>query len=105
MDFFLEPCETRFQANTLLCARDYAEVIARAYSLTAPRGRFIWLCTAAFILSDKELRSLVRSWNTSHRGCSGASARGAYLRCYKRAAEFASKLVDDMRGCGSEIFG
>ncbi len=104
-DFFLDNCETRFQASTLLSARDYAEDVARGFSFTAPRRQFIWVCTTAFILSDKELRSLTRSWNISHRGYSGASARGAYLRCYKKVAKFASKLVDDMRGSGAEIFG
>ena len=104
-DFFVEVCETRFQANTLLSARDYAGIVSQGFPFTAPRRHLIWLCTTAFILSDKELRSLVRTWNISHRGRSGVSARGAYLRCYKKIAKFASRLVDDMRGTGAEIFG
>jgi hypothetical protein len=105
MAFFLECCETRYQATTLLSARDYAGAISREFAFTAPRRQFIWLCTAAYILSDKELRSLTRTWNISHRGQSPAAASGAYLRCYRKAAKFASRLVDDMRGAGSQIFG
>ncbi|MEO7690921.1 MAG: hypothetical protein ABIS51_16690 [Sphingomonas sp.] len=105
MDFFLEPCETRFQASTLLSARDYAAEVAGGFSFNASRKHLLWLCTTAFILSDKELRSLVRAWNISHRGYSPAAARGVYLRCYKKVAKFADKLVDDVQGTGAEIFG
>lgn len=31
MDFYLEPCETRWQASTLLSARDYSEVSLGAF--------------------------------------------------------------------------
>lgn len=105
MDFFCESCETRSQANGLLSVRDYADDVARAFSFNASRRHLLWLCTTAYILSDKELRSLTRTWNISHRGCSTANASGAYLRCYKRVAKFASRLVDDIRGSGAEIFG
>ena len=105
MDLYLECCETRYQAATLLSARDFAEHVARDFSFTTERRRLIWLCTSAYILSDKDLRSLTRTWNISHRGHSPASARGAYLRCYKRVSKFARQLVDDMRATGSQIFG
>lgn len=105
MNFYLEACETRFQANTMLSARDFAEDVTRRFSFTVARKRFIWICTAAYILSDSDLRSLARTWNISNQGLTAASSRGAYLKCYNKVAKFASKLVDDMRGAGSEIFG
>ena len=85
LDFFQECCEVRSQANIMLSARDFAEGIARSFPFTAPRGRLIWISTTAFILSDRKLRSLVRTWNISHRGHSAVLARGAYLACYKEA--------------------
>ena len=105
LDFFLEPCESRYEASTLLCARDYAEAVAEGFRFTQARKEFIRLCTAAFILDDKELRSVTRTWNIAHRDRSPSSGTGAYLRCYRKVAKFASRLVDDMRGEGSEIFG
>jgi hypothetical protein len=105
MDFYLACCETQYQAATLLSARDYAGHVARDFSFTSDRRLLIWLSTSAYILSDKELRSLARTWNISHRGHSPANATGAYLRCYRRVSKFAGRLVDDMRAAGSEIFG
>jgi hypothetical protein len=103
-DFFVDGCETRFQAHTLLSARDYAEIIAKrsGSSFTAPRRRFLWICTAAFILSDKELRSRVRSWSEANwsKGWSASSRRFE-----KTVAKFAASLIADMRADGAEIFG
>ncbi|MBO9712485.1 hypothetical protein [Sphingomonas sp.] len=107
MDYFQECCETPFQASTMLSARDYAEAVADRFSFTAPRRRLIALSTAAFILSDREVRALVRSLNIATRSgkYSGPARRSAHVGCYKRVTGFASKLIDDMRGEGSEIFG
>lgn len=105
VNFFLEPCETRFQASSMLSARDYAEKIMSGYRFSAPRSLLLWICTTAFILSDKDLRSLIRAWNIAHRDRSPAFATGTYRKCYKKVSKFASRLVDDMRGSGSEIFG
>jgi hypothetical protein len=107
MDFFLEPCETRWQASTLLSVRDYAQVVARRFSFTAVRREFIWTCTAAFILADADLRSRVRAWNIARRndGFGEIAAGIATHKPYKRIEAFAIKLVDDMRAAGSEIFG
>ncbi|WP_340266137.1 hypothetical protein [Sphingobium mellinum] len=107
MDFYLEPCETRWQASTLLSARDYAEVVARRFSFTAARRKFIWTAAAAFILADADLRSRVRAWNIARRndGFGDISAGIANHKPYKRIDAFAVKLVDDMRAAGSEIFG
>ncbi|HEX8513675.1 MAG TPA: hypothetical protein VF688_11290 [Allosphingosinicella sp.] len=106
-DFFAEVCETRYQANTLLSARDYAEVVAKGFPFTAARRRLIWVCATAFILSDRELRSLVRSWSIAcwSRGSSGVSGGIVHHKPYRRVAKFAAGLVDDMRGEGAEIFG
>lgn len=104
-DFFAETCETRFQASTLLSARDYALMVTSAYPFTVHRKRFLSVGTTAFILSDKDLRSLVRAWNISQRGNSNAPVSATYARCFKKVSKFASKLIDDMRGSGAEIFG
>lgn len=106
-DFFEEPCETSFQATTLLSARDYAEEISSGFSFTRPRKRLIWLCTSAFILADKELRSFARAWHIGRdrRGSAAHSSSASYRRLYSRVSTFASKVVDDMRGEGAEIFG
>ena len=103
-DFFAEPCETRFQANTLLCARDYSAVVARTFSFTPPRREFIWRCVAAYILDSTDLRSRVKAWNIKS-GFGDISSGIAYHRPYKDCLKFAAKLVDDMRGSGSQIFG
>lgn len=103
-DFFMDGCETRFQAHTMLSARDYAEMVAKSSgsSFTAPRRRFIWICAAAFILNDKELRSRVRSWSEAN-WSKGWSASGR--RFEKTMAKFAGAVIDDMRAEGAEIFG
>lgn len=103
MDFFIECCETRHQAHTMLCARDYAQIVSRSVKFTAPRREFIWLCTAAFLLADKDLRSRVRSWNA--RRFTSIEVGIANHAPYKRAQKFVSQLIDDMRSQGSEIFG
>ena len=106
-DFFAEPCETSSQAKTLLSARDYAEVVARSFSFTAARWDLIWHCTAAFILSDTDLRSRVKAWSiASWKNGYGEIAAGiGNHKPYKRIEQFARKLVDDMRGAGAAIFG
>jgi hypothetical protein len=106
-DFFVESCETRSQAHTLLSAREYAEMIASRFSFTAPRRHLISLCVAAFILSDRDLRSIVNTWSIARwsKGLSGFGSARAYQRTNKLVTKFASKLIDDMRGAGSEVFG
>lgn len=103
MDFYLECCETRFQANTMLSARDYAKVVSQTPNFTAPRREFIWLSTAAFLLAEKDLRSRVRSW--SARSYPSVQLGIANDPLYKCASKFVSRLVSDMRAQGSEIFG
>ena len=103
--YYHECCETRFQAHTMLCARDYARGIAADFSFTEPRREFIGLCTAAFILADPVLRSLAVAWNAGHPGRSPSLAGGAHKRGYTRVTKFAFGLVNDMRAAGSEIFG
>lgn len=106
-DFFVEGCETRSQAKTLLSARDYAAAVIRAAPFTAPRRHFIWLCATAFILADKDLRSRVRAWNIAcfSKGYSDISVGIANHKPYKLVSGFASKLIDDMRAQGAQIFG
>jgi len=104
--FYQECCETRSQAHTMLCARDYAEDVARARKYDEGRTRFLSICTAAFILSDKNLRSVLVSWNASNRSSHyGLSRRSTYLKAHKSVTTFTSDLIDDMRGDGSEMFG
>lgn len=103
-NFFAEVCETRFQATTLLSARDYALVIAKNYQFTGERGRFLWFCITAFILSDKDIRARVRSWNI--RNAHGDLHVGIlHHKAYKPVSKFAFRLIEDMRGVGAEIFG
>jgi len=107
-DFYVEPCETRSQAHTLLSARDYALEVASGHSsFTAPRKRLLALCTAAFILSDREMRSVVKSWSIARR--SERIAGFGYARTYrdvnKKVRTFAERLINDMRRDGAEIFG
>ncbi len=106
-DFYMEPCETRSQAHTLLSARDYAEEIARGYSFTAPRRRLLALCTAAFILSDRERRSIVKSWSIARRSerIAGFGHAQTYRRVHTKVETFAERLINDMRRDGSEMFG
>jgi hypothetical protein len=106
-DFYVESCETRSQAKTLLSAREYAELVADGYSFTAPRKRLIALCIAAFILSDRERRSIVKSWSIAR--WSGRITGFGHARTYrvvnKKVHTFAERLVNDMRREGAEIFG
>lgn len=104
-EFFLECCETRHQASTMLCARDYANSIAADFSFSQDRKQLIRLCTAAYILSDIELRSLSAAWNIAHRGLSPSVSTGAHKRCYKKVSKFAWGLVKDMQAADSKIFG
>jgi hypothetical protein len=103
----VEPCETRSQAHTLLSAKEYAEEIATGYSFTAPRKRLLSLCTSAFILSDREMRSIVSTWSIAR--WSGRIAGFGYTRTYrdvnKKVQTFAARLINDMRRDGAEIFG
>lgn len=103
MDFFLEPVETKYQANTLLSARDFAESIAKGYSFSAYRRRLIWLATTAFILGDRTHRSRVRAWGIKNWNSRYSATVDVVGR--KAISGFADKLVDDMRGAGSTIFG
>lgn len=103
--FYQECCETRFQAHTMLCARDYASAISADFAFTEPRREFIWVCAAAFVLANPELRSLAVAWNAAHQGRSPKLASGGRKRCYDRIAKFTAGLVKDMRAAGSEIFG
>ena len=104
VQFYMEGCESRFQAHTILCARDYEEVIAKSLPITGYRREFLWFCIAAFILSDRDLRARVRAWSDKS-GFGGIASGIATHRPYKKVTLFASKLIDDMRGCGSTVFG
>lgn len=106
-DFFAEVCETRFQAHTLLSARDYGEAVAKRFSFTAPRRRLIWLSATAVILSDKDLRSRVRSWSERcwSRASPDLSFGIASHKPYKLVTKFTAELIDDMRAEGAAIFG
>jgi hypothetical protein len=106
-DFFADVCETRSQAATLLSARDYAEIVSKSFPFTAPRRRFIWICSTAFILSDKELRSRVRAWDIRcwREGSSDIACGIAFHKPFKQVTKFAQKLIKDMRSQGAEIFG
>lgn len=103
-DFYMEGCETRYQAKTLLCARDYAEAVAQPLRFTGYRKAFLSFCIAEFILSDKDLRSRVRAWCIKS-DFGGVASGITTHKPYKKIARFAEKLIDDMRGCGSQIFG
>lgn len=106
-DFYMETCETRSQAHTLLSAKDYAEQIAARYSFTVPRRRLLSLCTAAFILSDREMRSVVKTWSIAR--WSGRISGFGHARTYrdvnKQVQTFAERLINDMRRDGASIFG
>lgn len=105
-DFFVECAETRHQANTMLSARDYAGAVVHNAPFTAPRRRFLWVCTTAFILADKDLRAKVRAINsTRYRSHFSISTGIANDQPYKIVSKFASKVVDDMRAQGAQIFG
>lgn len=107
MDFFAEGCETRWQANTLLCARDYSEIVAKHFSFPRERRRFLWVCVAAFILGDGDRRSEVRAWNIASRTRAFGDIESgiAHQKTYKRSEDFALKLIADMRAAGSKMFG
>ncbi len=102
--YYSEPCETRHQANVMLCARDYAGEVARDFPFTTPRKVFIMHCVSAFILENPDLRSRVQSWNIRNGPGNMACGIGGH-KPYKVARTFAEKLIDDMRGAGSFIFG
>lgn len=106
-DFYVEPCETRSQAHTLLSAREYAEEIAAGHSFTAPRRRLLAVCTAAFILSDLEMRSIIKTWSIARwRGrIAGFGHARTYRDVNKKVQTFAARLINDMRRDGAEIFG
>lgn len=103
LDFFLEPAETRYQANLLLSARDFAGEVAQRWSYNAYRRRLIWICSAAYILSDTKLRSRVRTWNIARR--SPRSRADAYGAQFRLVSKFADRLVADMQAAGAKIFG
>ncbi len=102
-DFYLQCCETRFQAHTMLCARDYARVIASQWKFTAPRRELIWLSVAAYILSDRDLRARIRSWNA--RANMHIETGIANHPPFKKMHKFVGKLVADLQSQGSTIFG
>jgi hypothetical protein len=106
-DFYVEPCETRSQAHTLLSAKEYAEEVSAGYSFTDPRRRLLSLCTAAFILSDREMRSIVKTWSIARwRGrIAGFGHTRTYREVNKKVQTFAARLINDMRREGAEIFG
>lgn len=106
-DFFVEGCETRWQANTLLCARDYSEIVAKHFSFPRERRRFLWVCIAAFILGDGDLRSQVRAWVIASRSRAFGDIESgiAHQKPFKRSEAFTLKLIKDMRAAGSEMFG
>jgi hypothetical protein len=105
--FYIEPCETRSQAKTMLSAKEYAELVADGCSFTIPRKRLLALCTAAFILSDREMRSIVKTWSIAR--FSGRIAGFGDARTYKavnkKVQAFAASLINDMRRDGAQIFG
>ncbi len=105
MSFFLEPCETRFQAHTLLSAKSYADKVARRFPFNSSRRHLLWICTTAFILSDSDLRSLVRTWSVAHDHLSPSATTGVYLRCYRKIVAYAEKLVADIQSQGASVFG
>lgn len=98
---------TRWQAHTMLCARDYGMEVSRWHPYTAIRRMVIGVSVAAYILSDVKLRDDVRRWcEARYREASpGISSGIANHRPYKVANEFARKLIDDVRGAGAETFG
>lgn len=105
--FFRHRPETRWQAHTMLSARDYGLELSSRYPFTAIRRMVIGVSVAAFILSDRALRDNVRRWceDRYQESCPGISSGIANHAPHRIASRFAEKLVMDMRGAGSEVFG
>lgn len=105
--FFGYRPETRWQAHTMLSARDYGLAVSSRYPFSAIRRMVIGVSVAAYILSDRGLRDDVRRWceDRYQESFPGISSGIANHRPYQVARRFAEKLVMDMRGAGSEIFG
>lgn len=52
---------TGWQAHTMLCVRDYAWSVVRAMNFTAPRRRLLARFAAAYLCTDRQLRTDVRN--------------------------------------------
>lgn len=105
--FFGHRPETRWQAHTMLSARDYGLEVSSRYPFTAIRRMVICVGVAAFILSDRGLRDNVRRWcdDRYQEPFPGINSGIAHHSPYRVASRFAEKLMMDMRGAGSEVFG
>lgn len=105
--FFGHCPESRWQAHIMLSARDYGLEVSSRYPFTAIRRMVIGVSVAAYILSDRGLRDDVRRWceNRYQEQSPGISSGIANHRPYRMASRFVEKLVMDMRGAGSEVFG
>lgn len=105
--FFGRRPETRWQAHTMLSARDYGLEVANRYRFTAMRRKIISVAVTAFLLSDPTLRDDVRRWCEARNKepSPGISAGIANHRPYKAAGVFAEKMIQDLQGAGSDAFG
>lgn len=106
-DFYGEGPSSRSQAEYLISAWFYADDIssARNFKLSALRRDLIHIGTAAFLLSDPHLRRKVRDWSAFQWRRPGEAVRMERTTPYRPALQFASDLIDDMRGAGASIFG
>lgn len=106
-EFYGEGPATWMQAEYLMAAWYYADEIrsVRNFGFTAPRRRLIHVATAAFILSQPELRRKVRGWSALRWRDPGRAVRIQRTRPYEPAMLFAADLIADMQGAGADIFG
>ena len=105
--FFRHRPVTRWQAHAMLSARDYGLEVSSRYPFTAIRRMVIGVGVAAYILRDRGLRDDVCRWceDRYQEPSPGISSGIANHRPYQVASRFVEKLVMDMRGAGSEVFG
>lgn len=105
--FFGRPPQSRWQAHTMLSARDYGLEVASRYRFTAMRRIIISVAVTAFLLGDPKLRDDVRRWceARNREPSPGISSGIANHRPYKTAGAFAEKMIKDLRGAGSDAFG
>jgi hypothetical protein len=105
-NFFQFCTENAFQAGMLLSARDYAINIAQRLKYDNGTKDLLTVATAAFILSEKEIRQLVRSHSLSLRSTSFIfRQKPVYRRAEKRVLKFVEDAVDNLRRDGSFAFG
>lgn len=107
LDFYGEGPATRAQAGYLISAWFYADEIrsARNFKFSAARRRLIHIATSAYILSHPEFRRRVRAWSQFTWREPSQAVRIERTTPYQPALQFASDLIADMQGAGSEIFG